>query len=569
MAKLAITQATSTYSKRSKVRNLIVFLLFLLSACAKQSTPMGGPRDLDPPEVVSIYPEDKSLNTKPTEIRIEFDEYIKLDNATKNIIITPRVQKDELIITALKNMVIIELNQELEDSTTYVFNFQKSIKDLSEGNPADNLKLVFSTGPSIDSLKLSGSVNTYFPDSRAPFDNILVGLYEANDTTDLFTAAPYYISQADSVGNFSISNIKAGKYRAYSWKDDNNTLKAEYKSELFDFISDTLSINENISRVSFNLAKGDQTPIRLLRSSTFGTAYDLVLNKNPVEVILESENLGESIFYTQADKRVRLFSINPELDSIATKIVLTDSVGNSLDSLVWTKFESSDRKKEELTIQANSGKNFFQKLQIELTFNKPVLHINTDSLFISFDTASIIPIRRDMIFFEDSSRRDKLYINLTLADSIPQEIFTLNARDSTFRDIENVFNKEPLKANYKKLKRETLADEISGTILGNSGPYIVQLISKSDVKREQYIEKGNAFSFTLVEAGEYQIRVITDRNKNRRWDPGNFALRRSAEQVFYFEDEDKSRDITIRAGWTVPSQQINSTPQTGLKSEEN
>jgi hypothetical protein len=569
MAKLAITQATSTYSKRSKVRNLIVFLLFLLSACAKQSTPMGGPRDLDPPEVVSIYPEDKSLNTKPTEIRIEFDEYIKLDNATKNIIITPRVQKDELIITALKNMVIIELNQELEDSTTYVFNFQKSIQDLSEGNPADNLKLVFSTGPSIDSLKLSGSVNTYFPDSRAPFDNILVGLYEANDTTDLFTAAPYYISQADSVGNFSISNIKAGKYRAYSWKDDNNTLKAEYKSELFDFISDTLSINENISRVSFNLAKGDQTPIRLLRSSTFGTAYDLVLNKNPVEVILESENLGESIFYTQADKRVRLFSINPELDSIATKIVLTDSVGNSLDSLVWTKFESSDRKKEELTIQANSGKNFFQKLQIELTFNKPVLHINTDSLFISFDTASIIPIRRDMIFFEDSSRRDKLYINLTLADSIPQEIFTLNARDSTFRDIENVFNKEPLKANYKKLKRETLADEISGTILGNSGPYIVQLISKSDVKREQYIEKGNAFSFTLVEAGEYQIRVITDRNKNRRWDPGNFALRRSAEQVFYFEDEDKSRDITIRAGWTVPSQQINSTPQTGLKSEEN
>ena len=551
------------------MRNLIVFLLFLLSACAKQSTPTGGPRDLDPPKVFSIFPEDKSLNTNPKEIRLEFDEYIKLDNATKNIIITPRVKKDELIITALKNMVIIELNQQLEDSTTYVFNFQKSIQDLSESNPAENLKLVFSTGPSIDSLELSGSVNTYFPDSRAPFDNILVGLYEATDTTDLFTSSPYYISQADSVGNFTISNIKEGKYRAYSWKDDNNTLKAEYKSELFDFISDTLSISENISTVIFNLAKGDQTPIRLLRSSTFGAAYDLVLNKNPVEVNLESENLGQTIFYTEADKRIRLYSINPEADSIATKIMLADSVGNSLDSMIWTKFESSDRKKEELTIQANSGKSFYQKLQIELTFNKPVLNINTDSLYISFDTASVIPIRRDMMFFEDSSRRDKLFIYLNIADSISQEIFTLNAKDSTFQDIENVFNKEAVKANYKKLKRETLADEISGTILGNSGPYIVQLISKNEVSREQYIETGNAFSFTLVEAGEYQIRVITDRNRNRRWDPGNFALKRSAEQVFYFEDEDKSRDITIRAGWTVPSQQINSTHQTGLKPEEN
>jgi len=547
------------------VRNLIVFLLILMSGCAKQSTPMGGPRDLDPPKIISIYPEDKSLNTKPAEIRLEFDEYVKLDNATKNIIITPRVKKDELIITALKNLVIIELNQELEDSTTYVFNFQKSIQDLSESNPADNLKLVFSTGPSIDSLELSGSVNTYFPDSRAPFENILVGLYEANDTTDLFTSTPYYISQADSVGNFTISNIKAGKYRAYSWKDENNTLKAEYKSELFDFISDTLTITGNVSEVIFNLAKGDQTPIRLLRSSTFGTAYDLILNKNPVDVKLESEKLGKTIYYTEADKRVRLYSINPETDSISTKVMLLDSVGNSLDSLVWTKFETSDRKKEELTIQANSGKSFYQKLQIELTFNKPVLEINTDSLYISFDTASVIPIRRDMMFFGDSSRRDRLFINLTISDSIPQDIFTLNARDSTFRDIENIFNKEALKANYKKLKRETLADEISGTVVGTPGPYIVQLITKNEVKREQYIQTGNTFSFTLVEAGEYQIRVIADRNKNKRWDPGNFAQRRLAEQVFYFEDEDKSRDITIRAGWTVPSQQINSTPQTGIK----
>lgn len=526
---------------------------------------MGGPRDLDPPKVIRIIPADQSLNTKPTDIKLEFDEYVKLDNATKNIIITPRVKKDELIISAIKNTVIIELNQELEDSTTYVFNFQKAIQDLSEGNPTENLKLVFSTGPSIDSLEISGKVNTYFPDSRAPFDNILVGLYEAQDTTDLFTATPYYISETDSIGNFNIGNIKKGKYRAYSWKDDNNTLKAEYKSELFDFIPDTLDINENLSAINFNLSKGDQTPIRLLRSSTFGTAYDLILNKNPVNTKLESEKLGETIFYTESDKRIRLFSKTTEADSIPTQVTLIDSVGNMLDSLIYSKFETSERKKEELTIQANSGKSFYKELKIELKFNKPVIKLNTDSLYLSYDTASIIPVIPEMMFFEDSSRRDKLFITLTIPDSISQEIFTLHARDSTFLDIENLFNKEAIKANYKKLKRETLADEISGTIEGTEGPFIIQLINKDKISREQYIPTGNSFSFTLVEAGEYQIRVIADHNKNKRWDPANFAEKRLAEQVFYFEDEDKNRNITIRAGWTVPSQQINATPQTGLK----
>jgi hypothetical protein len=243
---------------------------------------MGGPRDEDPPVLLEINPENESLNIKPQKITLTFDEYIKLDNANKNIIITPRINKDELIISALKNSVIIELNQELEDSTTYVFNFQKSIQDLSEGNSAENLKLVFSTGPTIDSLTFSGKTNIYYPDSRAPYEDIIVGLYPSNDTTDVFTAPPYYLTQADSVGNFKITNIKSGDYRAYAWKDDNNSLKAEFKSESFDFLPDTITIDKNVDSINFNLSKGDQTPIRILRSSTNAKGYDIIYNKTPV-----------------------------------------------------------------------------------------------------------------------------------------------------------------------------------------------------------------------------------------------------------------------------------------------
>tara|TARA_R110002020_G_scaffold123119_8_gene279260 strand:- start:131 stop:1804 length:1674 start_codon:yes stop_codon:yes gene_type:complete len=547
---------------------IILFVLSILAfSCAKQSTPMGGPRDEDPPKVLEMNPKDQSLNTKPKEIVLVFDEYIKLDNANKNILITPRINKDEVIITALKNTLVIDLNQELEDGTTYVFNFQKSIQDLSEGNPAEHLKLVFSTGESIDSLSFSGTVNTYFPGRNDKIEDAIVGLYPIGDTTDVFIAPPYYLTQVDTTGKFNITNIKAGKYLAYAWQDDNNSLKAEYKSEAFDFIRDTFDIKNDLDGINFNLSKGDQNPIKLLRSSPLGSNYSIVLNKMPVEITLENEKLGSEIFYTLGDKRINLYSEKPIQDSLPFSVNLIDSVGYQVDSLIWAKFEESERKLEKLTVTPNSGKSFYQNLPVELTFNKPLKSIDFDSLYLAYDTASVIQITHDMLSFKDSLRRDVLQINLYLPDSIPFETFTLKATDSTFTDIEGQYNETALTAGYKKLKKETLADEIAGTIQGAEAPFIVQLLdSKGELKREAYFESGNKFSFKLIEPGNYEIRVIEDTNGNHRWDPANYAQRKYAERTFYYIDsETKNKNITIRGGWTVEDLIIVATPKTGAK----
>lgn len=532
---------------------------------------MGGPRDMDPPKVIEMNPSNQSLNTKPEEIILVFDEYIKLDNANKNILITPRINKDEVIITAIKNTLLIKLNQELEDSTTYVFNFQKSIQDLSEGNPAEQLKLVFSTGTSIDSLTFSGSVNRYFPGKNNQLEDAIVGLYPVDDTTNVFLAPPYYLTQVDSAGKFNITNIKAGKYFAYAWQDDNNSLKAEYKSEAFDFIKDTINIRENIEGIQFNLSKGDQNPIKLLRSSPVGSNYTIVLNKTPTEIHLENEKLGSEIFYTLGDKRINLYSEKPLTDSLSFKVNLKDSVGYQIDSLVWAKFEVSERKLEKLTVTPNSGKSFYKTLPVELTFNKPLKNINYDSLYLAYDTASMIAITKEMLSFKDSLRRDILVLNIDIPDSIPFELFTVKAADSTFMDIEGQYNEVMLSANYKKLKRETLADAINGYIEGSEGPFIVQLLdSKGELKRESYVKTGNKFSFELIEAGNYEIRIIADANGNNRWDPANFEERRYAERTFYFLDpETGNKNISIRGGWTLDDLVIRSTPQTGLQTVQN
>jgi len=528
---------------------------------------MGGPRDEDPPILLEMFPKDQSLNTKPDEIVLTFDEYIKIDNASKNIIITPKLNKDEIIFSAIKNQLKIKLNQDLEDSTTYVFNFQKSIQDLSEGNPVEDLKLVFSTGNTIDSLSFSGRTNFLFPSRSTIYEDVLVGLYLVSDTTDLFTSAPYYIAQADSTGAFKINNIRAGEYKAYAWKDDNNSLKAEFKSEEFSFIVDTIKIEENIDEVFFNLSKADQSEFKLSRSSENGSSYLIVFNKDLFDFQIESEALDKPITYSISEDRVRLYYENlSTTDSIPLKIHALDSISQSIDTLIWAKFPESERRKENLNVSIASGKSFFENLKMELTFSKPVKYINFDSLYLSYDTASVLPIQANMLSFDDSSRMDKMYIQLFLADSIPFDIFTLNAKDSTFQDVEGVYNTTEIKANFRKLKREALADAISGEIKGSEGPYVLQLInSKGEIVKEQILSDSNLFEFILIEAGGYRLKVIEDLNGNGRWDPANYSQGKQAERVFYLMNKDTGEfDISIRGGWTIENSIINATPKTGL-----
>ncbi len=548
----------------------LILLVFLTGACAKQSTPMGGPKDEDPPKVLEMVPANQSTNIKPEEILITFDEFIELDNATKNIIITPRINKDEIEITALKNTLNIVLNQELEDNTTYVFNFQNSVADLSEGNPVENLKLVFSTGNTIDSLSFSGGVNFYFSGQTEVFKDILVGIYPLSDTTNVFTAQPYYISKSDSTGKFIINNIKPGQYKAYAWQDDNNNLKAEFKTEAFDFILDTISIEQNLENVVFNLSKGDQTPLKLTRTAVTGQTFDLIFNKEPIDIDLSNPELGKSVFYTTGEKRIKLFSKTTVSDSLQFNINIKDSVGYQVDTAVWAKFPETERRPEKITISANSGKSFYQTLPIELTFNKPLSLVNTDSLYIAYDTASRIQILPEMMSFEDSLQRTKLLLKVPIPDSIAFEIFTIKAADSTFYDIEDQFNEKEFTANYKKLKRDALADAVSGRIEGSDGPFIVQLLdSKGEINRELFLTNQDTFQFLLVEPGTYRIRIINDTNNNKRWDPANFSAGRYAEQVFYYVDPiTGKKEIILRGGWTLEDQNIIVPPKTGVPNQE-
>ena len=548
---------------------LLILACLVCLSCAKQSSPMGGPTDEDPPKLISSLPADQSTAIQPEEIVLAFDEYVGLDNPGKGIVITPKINKDLVEFIALKNTITVLLKQELEDSTTYVFDFQKSVVDISERNPAEKLKLVFSTGNQIDSLNLSGKLRFAFSEGQEDYKNVLVGIYPLDDSTDVFTAPPYYLGQVDTLGHFNLSNLKAGAYRAYAWRDNNGNLKADFKSEDYDFLPDTLYLNpEKTDSAYFNLAKADLTPIKILRTGNFGKNFDVILNRNPLDRKVEIKGLGKDIFYVQGDKRLRFYPKNPIQDSIPLRLSVQDSVGFSKDSLIWAKFPVSERKPEKLSLEVNSGKNFYQTLKMELTFNKPIAQIRLDSLGIKADSL-FIPIRKEMLSFADSSRRDVLRIQAFLPDSLESDLVTLFAADSTFQDIEGEFNEKKVEANYRKLLRKNLADGISGEVLGTKGPLLLQLVNgKKEVAYEQVLKEGGKFSFSLLDPGTYSLRIIEDRNGNGIWDPSNYTQRKASERVFYYEGEEQTRDLVIRGGWTLEDLIIQANPASGLQKFE-
>ena len=532
----------------------LFFIISSILSCAKQSAPLGGPKDEDAPELLSISPANESINTKPSTIILEFDEYVRAETPNKLILVTPRINKDEIEVVANKNKVTVNLNQELEDSTTYVFNFQKSIKDITEGNVPENLRLVFSTGPTIDSLDASGQVSFNFPQNTEVIEDVLVGLYPVNDTINLFTGPPYYVVQTDSTGKFTLKNLKQGQYIAVAWQDANNNNKAESKTEPYSFILDTLQLESNIAGLNFILDKSDLSPFKIQRTATFGENFDIIATKTPVDILVENEDLGKDLFFAQNEKSIRFYHQNLRNDSTSIRLQLGDSAGIEVDTTVYVKFLASDRKKETPVPTFGNTKTFYKSIEAQITFNKPIFGINYDSLFVEYDTINTLKITPDMLSLKDSIQRTKLNLTIPIPDSIASNTFTLYVGDSTFMDIEGTWTDKKYENTYSRINPETLAEEIKISVNTSERPLIIQILNKKEeIIREQYLEDTNTFTFKNIEAGTYIIRAIVDRNKNKRWDTSNYLDNRYAEPIYFLTNPENPEpyDTIIRGGWTL------------------
>ena len=199
-----------------------------LIGCAAVGTPDGGPYDDIPPKVIGSTPDFEGTNVKNRTVRIDFDEYIKLENASEKVIISPP-QKEQPEIQVNGKNIRIELIDSLQPNTTYTIDFSDGIVDNNEGNPLGDFCFSFSTGDHLDTMEVSGYVLNAA--DLEPIKGIQVGLY-SNLADSAFTTQQFQrVSRTDGSGHFVIRGIKPGKYRIYALKDMDQSFNYSQRSE--------------------------------------------------------------------------------------------------------------------------------------------------------------------------------------------------------------------------------------------------------------------------------------------------------------------------------------------------
>jgi hypothetical protein len=211
---------------------LICIGFILVTGCAQQVAPSGGPRDSLPPLLVIAKPGDSALNFTGNKIVFTFNEYIQLDNIHDNLLVSPTPKREPVVEAKLKSLTI-KIKDTLEENTTYSYNFGKAIKDVNEGNPAKNLTYVFSTGKVLDSLELHGMV--LLAETGKADSTLIVMLHRNKDDSAVIKDRPRYYARLDSSGHYWFRNLPSGTFYLYALKDDGGQKKYISKTQLFGF----------------------------------------------------------------------------------------------------------------------------------------------------------------------------------------------------------------------------------------------------------------------------------------------------------------------------------------------
>jgi len=512
---------------------LQLFVLLLMAMisinCASRGTPDGGPKDLVSPKIIRSLPENYSTNFKGKEIRVYFDEYIKIKNLQKQLIISPPMEPDPTVtpLSTANKYIQITINDTLEANTTYAFNFGQSIVDNNEENPYDYYRYVFSTGSYIDSLSVAGTILD--AEKRQPDSYVSVMLYEVDSTyTDsvVYQKKPKYITNTlDSLTIFSIDNMKAGTYKLVAIKEETPNYTYQQKTDKIGFMEGFITVPTD----SFYTIK------------LFKEALDFKANR-PRQVAgqkiafgfegdsqnMEIEILGDSL--KNLEHRI---TKDPKADSLfywyKPKIELDSAlfvVRNKLysDTLIH-KFR--DLPKDSLVITPTSASvlNFSEDFGLKgsipfVKFDEQQISIiNKDSVAVPF-TSTFSEMNNTYKFAFEKKEADKYSITI-----LP------NAFEDFFGNVNDTLH---FNAGTKKLSDYgNLRLNIQGNVVY---PLIVQIVNaKAEVSASAYLEEGHVLDFRNINPGEYFIRVIFDTNKNGKFDTGRYLENRQPEKISYFD----------------------------------
>ncbi len=392
----------------------IIFSLFttaLLAACASMGRPDGGPYDEDAPVFVGGIPSPYATNVTDGRIVLEFDENIRLENAFEKVVISPP-QLEQPQIKYSGKRITVQLQDSLIPNTTYSIDFNDAIVDNNEGNPLVNFSYVFSTGSTVDTLGVSGTVLNAA--DLEPIKGILVGLHPAADDSAFVTKPFVRVARTDSRGRFTIKGVAAGEYKVYALSDVNGNYLFDQKSEAIAF-DDNVITPRAVRSFRNDTVWRDSLTIDTVRSVEYTHYY-------PDNIVLRA--FKENFFTQYLMKYPRLQHSNFTLYFSAPNSELPKVEGLNFDAADAYILEANATQDTLRYWFKDSAVYYMDTLKMAVTYNVP------DSM--------LLPVpRTDTLYVTSKKRRETVLKEEAEAYEKEKKKFLKKAKKSKDYDEEN------------------------------------------------------------------------------------------------------------------------------------
>lgn len=518
---------------------LTVFILFV-SSCAKTGRPDGGPKDENAPLFVTSEPPYESINFDKKEVKIYFNEYIKLKDLNKQLVVSPPL-KNPLLVTpqgTASKFLKIEILDTLQPNTTYIFNFGNAVEDNNESNKLEGFKYVFSTGSYIDSLKLSGDVKDAFLNKKPKNTNVV--LYRIDSTfTDsiIFKKKPNYVTTALDTTKFNFTNLKEGKYLLLALEETSGNYIFDPKLDKIGIYSDTITLpKDSIINKPIHLFKEIQ-PYRFVRAKEVSKGkiefgFEGAIKDLKVNLLSKVSDSFKSISKLEMDKDTLNYWHTP-IDVDSLNFTVSNDIFLDTVTVMFRK-----KKIDSLNLAASTNGVLHFRDTFFIKSNNPIVKIDTSKIsFVNKDTLKI-PFTNFI-----SNKENKIGF---LFNKQQKESYTLKTLPGTFEDIYGTKN-DTINYGFKTKEIEDYGKITINVVNNNSENLIIDLISvkdKNKIIERRHINSSEKLVFDLLEPKTYIIRAIVDKNKNKKWDTGNYLLKQQPETIIYYEEE-----LALRANY--------------------
>jgi hypothetical protein len=506
-----------------------ILLLVFISNCARTGRPEGGPKDEDAPLFVTANPPYESTNFTKKEIVIKFDEFVKLKDLNKQLVVSPPMKYPPLISPqgSASKQIKIEIIDTLKLNTTYIFNFGNAVEDNNESNPLENFKYVFSTGNYIDSLTITGSIKDAILLETPKSDNVL--LYRIDSTFNdsiIYNRKPDYITSTLDTTVFRFTNLRKGKYLMIALKESINDYIFDPKNDKIGFVTDTIQLprdsilNKPIilfkEELPYQFKRGKEITKGKIEFGFEGDAKNMTIN-----MLSEVPPDFKSVSKFEVDKDTLNYWFTPfEADSLNFTIANNQFIDTFTVRLRKNKIDS-------LVMSSTVKGAFHFRDTFFISSNTPIIKIDTTKISL-FNKDTVAVNYKTLL----SKKENKIGF---IFEKEPKQKYSFKFLPNSFTDIYEIAN-DTLLYNVSTKAIDDYGRITINVNNINSKNLIIELVSgknQDQLVERQFVSTSTKLVFDLLEPKRYTIRAITDDNKNNKWDTGSYLKKQLAEKIIY------------------------------------